>query len=364
MPSPTQIMTWLEMNVKDMRKSRLKTLAAVVEGAMAMAGLGVLALGRAMSTRTTAKHNIKRVNGFLGNQSVETLAVARAIFAFFAPRQGRVLVLADWTDVSNGKLLVFALPCSGRALPFLGISVPKDAGEGVLKAAEERGLNQLAEVVGNRRDIALVTVADRGFGNRRWLRAVRERGWHFVQRLAGLFFAEVEEYIGTLSEMGLRRGAKPKDWGSGVFGEKGEIKGHLITVYDKDAKEPWYLVTDLEGVCAAEVVGIYRKRMWIEALFRDCKNRDWGLRLDAVKLKDYRRYERLFVVFALAYIFLSAFGAAAEHEGFDRGFKANTAKHRVLNLIRLGFQFLRLERCTLQSAVIVLRAMPLTVAGG
>jgi hypothetical protein len=361
MLSPTQIMTWLETNVKDMRKSRLKTLAAVVEGAMAMGGLGVLALGRAMNTRTTAKHNIKRVNGFLGNASVETIAVARAVFDVFAPRQGRVLVLADWTDVCNGKMLIFALPCSGRALPLLSVCVPKEAGEGILKAAEEKGLHQLAEVVGDRGDVALVTVADRGFGNRRWIKAVRQRGWHYVQRLAGLFFAEVEDYIGTLSDMGIRRGAKPRDWGGGIFGEKGEVAGRLITVFDKEAKEPWYLVTDLDDVSAAQAVGIYRKRMWIEALFRDCKNRDWGLRLDAVKLKDYRRYERLFVVFALAFIFLTAFGAAAEHAGFDRGFKANTAKHRVINLIRMGFRFLSLQRCTLEDAVTVLRTMPATV---
>ena len=52
-------------------------------------------------------------------------------------------------------------------------------------------------------------------------------------------------------------------------------------------------------------------------------------------------YERLFYIVALAFIFLTAHGAAAEDEGFDKGCKANTCKLRVLNLLRLGHIFIR-----------------------
>jgi len=107
------------------------------------------------------------------------------------------------------------------------------------------------------------------------------------------------------------------------------------------SKDPWYLVTDLDQSEATGVVTLYRQRWWIETLFRDKKNRDWGLGLSAVKLKDYCRYERLFYIVALAFIFLTAHGAAAEDEGFDRGLKANTRKIRVLNLLRTGYHFLR-----------------------
>jgi len=114
MLSPNAILSWLEDNVKGMRRSRAKTLAEIAPAAMALFGVGVLALGRAMQTRTTCKHNIKRVNRFLGNTSLEAEALAQGIFEAFAPRTGRVLVLADWTDVPNGKLLVFSLPANGH----------------------------------------------------------------------------------------------------------------------------------------------------------------------------------------------------------------------------------------------------------
>ena len=352
MLSPQEILTWMESKVNGMRRSRMKTLADVVSAAMELRGVGLLALGRAMHSSTTAKHNIKRVGRFLGNSAVESTSIARAIFNEFAPRHGRVIVLADWTDVANGKLLVFAMPCNGRSVPFFTKVVPKQAGDGALVRAENEALHTLKTICQDRSDIVLVS--DRGFGNQRWLRAVVANGFHFVQRLSCVFFADTEHYIGSLKELNLRRGKKVRDWGHGTLGEDEAIEGRLVTAYDKKAKEPWYLVTDLDDVSAEEVVKVYRRRWWIETMFRDKKNRDWGMGLAAVDLKDYRRYDRLFYILALAFIFLCAHGAAAEAEGYDRGLKANTRKIRVLNLLRIGYHYLRNKACDLEYALAAL----------
>ena len=355
MLSPILILQWLEMNVKGMRRSRMKTLAAIVPAAMELCGLGVLALGRAMCNATTAKHNIKRVGRFLGNGKVEGVALAKAIFECFAPTRGRVLVLADWTDVTNAKLLVFSLPCNGRSIPFFVKVVRKKAGEGAMVKAENEALEALEHICCNRSDV--IIVADRGFGNQRWIGAVVRHGFHFVQRVSKVFYAETEHYIGILNEMNLRRNAKVRNWGYGTLGENRAIRGLLITAYDKKAKEPWYLVTDLNDATALEVVNIYRRRWWIETLFRDKKNRDWGMSLAAVNLKDYQRYERLFYIIALAYIFLSAHGAAAEADGFDRGLKANTRKIRVINLLRMGYIFIKQKGVQVDYALEVLKKL-------
>lgn len=353
MLSPEMILLWLEANVKGMRRSRLKTLAAIVPAATELCGVGVLSLGRAMRTDTAAKHNIKRVNGFLGNARVEGHAIARGLFEAFAPRSGPVLVLADWTDVANGKLLVFALPCNGRSIPFFVKVLPKRVGEGEMIQAENEALQSLKEICRSRSGVILV--ADRGFGNQRWLKEAVAQGFHFVQRLSCVFQVDVEHHIGGLKELNLRRGRQVRDWGHGTVGAEEAITGRLITAYDKKAKEPWYLVTDLEDVPAEEIVTIYRRRWWIETLFRDKKNRDWGMGLAAVKLKDYRRYERLFYIVALAFILLSAHGAAAEEQGYDRKLKANTCKTRVINLLRMGYLFIRKKGACLEYALDLLR---------
>ena len=56
---PSKILAWLESNVEGMRRSRMKTLADIVDAALLMHGVGVLALGRAMAGETAAKHCIK-----------------------------------------------------------------------------------------------------------------------------------------------------------------------------------------------------------------------------------------------------------------------------------------------------------------
>lgn len=356
--SPADILAWVDKNVKGVRKSRRKTLAAIVPAAMQLCGLGVLALGRAMLNGTSAKHNIKRVNRFLGNAALECEVIAEGIFCALAPAQGPVVVLADWTDMPNAKLLVFALPRQGRALPFYVQVIQKEAQSGEMIAAEEKALEALSRICRKRSGQTMIMVADRGFGNRRWIQTLRDNGWHVVQRLARSFFADVESYIGKLQELTVRRGSKPKDWGKGSFAEAQEIKGRLITVYDREGKEPWYLVTSLEKESAKQVVELYRKRMWIEALFRDQKNRDWGMSMAAVELKHHERYERLFYIVALAFIFLSAYGAAAEQAGFDRGFKANTRAIRVINLIRVGFHYALRRRCDFQTAIAALMEAP------
>lgn len=355
MLSPEVILTWLERNVNGMRRSRMKTLAHIVPAAMLLGGVALHALGRGMRTGTTAKHNIKRVERFVGNAKVESMALAQGLFRAFAPQHGLVWVLADWTDVSNGKLLVFALPCNGRSIPFFTHVVPKQAGEGALVRAENEALERLAPLVQTRSNI--VIVADRGFGNQRWLGAVARHGFHFVQRLSCVFFADTEEYIGALRDLNVRRGPRVRDWGHGTLGEDQAITGRLVTACDPKAQEPWYLLTDLKDLPATEVVDAYRRRWWIETSFRDAKNRDWGLGVSCVHLDDYRRYERLFYIVALAYILLSAHGAAAEAEGFDRGLKANTRKTRVLSLLRIGYHFIQNKGDDINYAVVTLRQL-------
>lgn len=355
MLSPVDILPWLEANVNGVRLSRLKTLAAIVPAAMELEGVGVLALGRAMSGPVSGKHNIKRVNRFLGNEGLECTALAKGIFGAFAPRQGRVLVLADWTDVSNAKMLVFALPANGRSIPFYAYVVPKLAGEGTLIEAEDKALQALKEICAARSHVTVV--ADRGFGNKRWLGAVRKAGFHYVQRISSVFTVDTELFMGGVKEMNLRQGDRIRDWGYGTVGADEVIEGRVITAYDPKAKEPWYLVSDLDDAEAEEIVSIYRRRWWIETVFRDSKNRDWGMGLDMVNLKDFRRYERLFYIVALAFTLLSAHGALAEAEGVDKEAKANTRTTRVLNLLRIGIYYIKRRGQKMSDAVDALKIL-------
>ena len=359
MYDPRNILTWLEENVQ-MRQSRRKSLAAIAAGAMRLQGVGVLALGRAMGGEAKAKNRIKRVDRFLGNAAVETEAVCEAIFHQARPASGPVVVLADWTDRHDFQQLALALPRDGRAIPFYSITVQKGDGsgahDGLMVAAEHEALEALHRFCGE--DITPTIIADRGFGNSRWLGDIQNRGWFFVQRLACNHCVEVEQHLGTLSELGIPRGRKPKDWGWGTLGEKQFGPLRLITVFQREHKEPWYLVTNLEEEPPAQIVRLYKRRMWIEAAFRDLKNRNWGMGMDATKLTKAARIDRHFIILALAYLLLVAFGAAAETAGLGDKLKANTVQERVLSLARIGNYFLQIAQIAITKAMNALLELP------
>ena len=71
--------------------------------------------------------------------------------------------------------------------------------------------------------------------------------------------------------------------------QDGKTLLRLITVFHRDAGEPWYLVTNTEDMEAKKVTRTYEKRWWTESMFRDLKNRKWGLGMDEVKLTTAER---------------------------------------------------------------------------
>ena len=132
-----------------------------------------------------------------------------------------------------------------------------------------------------------------------------------------------------------------------------------MTVYERDADEPWYLITNIEDKDANAIVHIYKKRSWTEAMFRDLKSRKWGLGMDEVRLTTVQRTAVHFMIVAIAYILLCAFGAFAEAQEFGESLKANTVSNRVLSLASIGNRFLEfIGRITVKMAIKKLIALP------
>ncbi len=360
MYSRARILPWLECNVQEMRQSRRKTLSVLVLSALCLQGVGLHALGRAMAGEVAAKHCIKRVWRFLRNDQVEVEAVFRAILCAVLPAQKRVIVLADWTDRGKFQQLVLAFSKDGRAIPVVCVTVPKGNTKkrqlGSMIRGEREALDILERILPKGKEPVLV--ADRGFANSRWLGDIAARGWYFVQRMKADFMLDTDQHIGSFKELGIRRGWRARSHGEGsVFdNEFGPV--HAVSIFERDAEEALYLITNLPAHSAKQLVSIYKKRMWIEAMFRDLKNREWGLGADHVKLSTPARHQNHFIILMLAYLFLTALGTVAEATGLARQLKANTVKIRTLNLIRIGYHTKKKIRCSLNQAIKQLRALP------
>ena len=107
MYDPQAIFSWIEHEIKPMRRSRQKTLADVVSAAMQLRGGGVLSLGRSLVCETTIKHAIKRVWRFFRNPRLEIESIQQALVNHLLPPKGqRCVVLVDWTEVTQYKTAV------------------------------------------------------------------------------------------------------------------------------------------------------------------------------------------------------------------------------------------------------------------
>jgi hypothetical protein len=349
MLDPVKIISWLESFVNGMRRSRLKTLAALAHAALSRCGVGVLSLGRCIAGPTSAKHSIKRVWRFLRNGSVETEAVHEALFKQAARAPSPLVVLVDWTDLHPYRILVMAVACDGRALPFWSRTIVQGGGRGQMKSAEAEAVEFLARQAG--KGGGVVVVGDRGFGNARWLGLLRKHGIGFVQRLSKGLTVFAPGCYCRLGELDVRRGDGPQGRGVCTLGEKSPFRARLVTLWQEDAREPWYLVASIEGSASA-IQSIYKQRMWIEAMFRDLKSRKLGFGLSEVRLSEPQRHDRHLLVIFLAYYLLCAYGAEAESRGLDRAQKANTVSERVLSLATTGFLALKNSiRCSIKKAV-------------
>ncbi|HOE67972.1 MAG TPA: hypothetical protein PLO62_15745 [Candidatus Hydrogenedentes bacterium] len=102
-----------------MRQSRRKTLAAIVEGAMHLQDTGVLALGRSMTGECAAKHRIKRVDRFLGNEQAEVTAYMRRCLRLVV--RLRVKSLFWWTGPTAILSNNWCLHC--LATPSISVSL-------------------------------------------------------------------------------------------------------------------------------------------------------------------------------------------------------------------------------------------------
>lgn len=361
---PEKIMKWCDKHLQGMRRSRRSALASICAGAMKMKGVGVLALGRAMHGPTSAKHRIKRVDRFLGNEDVEVSELSTTLFNVLRGSQRRPIVLVDWTDRQAFEQLVFSIAKDGRSMPFLSVTIQsthfKAKTKGVKIQAEQQALEEFRALCPPH--VCPIVIADRGFGNACWIRDVEKWGWSFVQRLSMKHFVDMEQHIGLLCELGIRKGYRPKDWGWGSIGadeeeEKTEVR--LISVYDRQADEPWYLIVNTGDFDANEIGKLYKKRMWTEAMFRDLKSRKWGMGLDEVQLSSVERTQRHFAIMMLAYVLLCAFGAIAEHQNFGETLKANTVNKRVLSLAVVGNHFMEfIGRITVKMAIEKLVLLP------
>ncbi len=159
-------------------------------------------------------------------------------------------------------------------------------------------------------DWKVIVAADRGLYAKWLCSTITARGWHPLLRInrQGKYCPQGASRFRPLKEGVERVG---QSWAGQVicFASKDrQLECTLLARWDSGYREPWLVVTDLPKQAAD--VAWYGLRAWIECGYKDSKRGGW--QWQATKMTSVERAERLWLVLAVATLWVVSVGCEAE----------------------------------------------------
>lgn len=155
----------------------------------------------------------------------------------------------------------------------------------------------------------VVTVlSDRGLESRALFEAVVGLGWHPLMRAkgAGKFRPDGWHKFYPMAWLAPHVGSRWRGRGQAYAGAR--LACTLLACWEAGHDEPWLILTDLDP--AAADAAWYGWRCWVEQSFKVAKRGGW--QWQRTRMADPARAERLWVVLALATLWLLEVGGAAD----------------------------------------------------
>ena len=304
--------SWVLTVCTTLRLSQAKTLADLVAAALVVGRVSLAALGRKLTGDNAAKHKIKRTWRFCANRGVTVSDAMQGPIARLCKRRKKPLLVAmDWVEVRNFHTLVLAAVKKGRSIPLLWASYPEWALSKSQNNLEEGLLRLFRTLVPDH--VTVVLLADRGFGRAEMARLCWQLKFRYLIRIKSDVRIDHPSYRGLLHDYPVKKGIRRLLKGVRYRSTDPVTLNVVIrwkTGLPKKHDEPWFLITNLEET-AVKLTERYRKRMTIEELFRDEKNRRNGLALRNTQITKADRFDRLLLILALAYWLLVGIGLVA-----------------------------------------------------
>jgi hypothetical protein len=323
----------------DLHARRVLSLANGVTGVLRAAVLSVHAIGEGYAevARTKPRFGVKQVDRFLSNTAIDVARLTPSWAKFVIGARKELVIALDWTDFEKDDhttLCAYVVTSHGRATPLTWKTVKKSTLAGRRNDYEYEVIERLHDAIP--RDVDVILLADRAFGDQKLYALLSSLGWDYVIRFRGVIL--VEDAAGTqkpAQEWLPRTGRATMLKDVRVTNDRAPVPA-VVVVHQAKMREPWCLATSLAERKATEIVALYSKRFTIEETFRDAKDLRFGMGLSATHIRDAGRRDRLLLLAAIAHALLTLLGAASEKTGMDAYLKVNTAKKRTHSLFRQG----------------------------
>jgi hypothetical protein len=307
-------------------KRHLVNLALMVFAVSEVRRLSVTAIGRGHRGRTAPKHSIKRFDRFLSNPRFDDRTAQEALLCAVIGNRTRVLVAVDWTKYREWPALVASVVHRGRGVPVMWSVMDGNKLYKSQNAFEHGFFKWLKSALP--RGVQAIVLLDRGFKRVELARQLSRLGLDFVIRTGNNVHVRSSQYVGPIEGLVLHRG-QVVDVPDAAMRTDRPVRVRVVGLWERKQREPWLLMTSLTKESVAELARMYGKRFRIEETFRDEKDARFGLYLGHVKVTRADRLERLMLIAALVHFFAMLIGAEARRQGLDRGFRANTVRHKA-----------------------------------
>lgn len=250
-------------------------------------------------------HRLKRLHRFLSDYEWEVNLVSEGLAKVamrFRPggmRSKHLPIAIDWTKVHDFTVLSAAMPRRKRAIPLAhGVYLP-----GELRHSQNKLEVGMCTMVASwvPAELRPLFLADAGLGRTEFIRWLQQYGFAYVVRIRPDTTVAYDGYRGRLGDIQIADGAVLL-LSQVAYRDKSPVVTNIVI--SRMGDKTWYLATSFSN--PHQTVNWYKKRFWIEEMFRDLKS-TLGLRKAAVRTT--RRLERLLLGYQLAYLLLYLIGA-------------------------------------------------------
>jgi hypothetical protein len=327
----------LPKNLNGYDQKRLEHLAKLINGIIAAAHCQLPKVAAKDPRPIKTESKIATLKRLLTNDQFTAerffVPFVKQFLASLATSRQEFILIIDGSQVGRGCMaLVVSLVYAGRALPLGWLVV--EAAKGHL--SQDLHLQLLLEVQPLMpAQVKVVLVGDGEFDGTRLQERLRGWGWQWVVRTAknSQYLSPRAKKWHSFAEWRLFPGSLVVRHGIGFSWEGwGPVSG--IGVWDKNCKEPLYLVTSFSHPHTA--LAYYKKRFRIETFFSDQKSR--GFRLEKSHLSCPQRLNRLLLGCVWAYWWLSYLGTYARQSDWDK--VVHRTERCDLSFFQLGWRLL------------------------
>ena len=290
------------------------------------------------------KHAIKQVDRLLSNEQINPHYCQTLLAKLLISNRKRIYVATDWTVFGKDEqmtLTIRLITKHGRATPLLWKTVSSKTLKGNKTGYVFMLFEKLRRIVPQSTQVFVL--GDREFGTLKNMNHLKATlGFDYILRIKRNFtVTDSKKEIKKLAYEWLDL-EKATCIDNGFITVTDYAVNKIVICKEPGMKDIWCIACSISDIATETILACYGKRWGTECSYRDEKDLQFGFGLKKARIKNIERRDRLFLLSAIAIIFLTLIGAACEAIGFDKYIKANTTKKRTHSLFTQGRLILKL----------------------